>query len=67
MRGYELVAEPGSAAWHELRTKDYEAAKAVYQNIFGWDTDVMSDNTGRSHGRHVQDRRRQMNCVRFNA
>ena len=43
MRGYELVAEPGAAAWHELHTKDYDAAVKFYQNVFGWETDVMSD------------------------
>jgi predicted enzyme related to lactoylglutathione lyase len=43
MRGYELVAEPGAAAWHELHTKDYDAAVRFYQNVFNWDTDVMSD------------------------
>jgi predicted enzyme related to lactoylglutathione lyase len=43
MRGYELVAEPGAAAWHELHTKDYDAAVRLYQNVFNWDTDVMSD------------------------
>jgi predicted enzyme related to lactoylglutathione lyase len=43
MRGYELVAEPGAAAWHELHTKDYDAAVKFYQNVFKWETDVMSD------------------------
>ena len=43
MRGYELVGEPGAAAWHELHTKDYDAAVKFYQEVFGWDTDVMSD------------------------
>ncbi|MBT2520748.1 VOC family protein [Arthrobacter sp. ISL-28] len=43
MRGYELVAEPGTAAWHELHTKEYDTAVKFYQEVFGWDTDVMSD------------------------
>ncbi|MDR7160888.1 VOC family protein [Arthrobacter sp. BE255] len=43
MRGYELVAEPGAAAWHELHAKDYDGAVAFYQKVFGWETDVMSD------------------------
>jgi len=43
MRGYELVAENGAPAWHELHTKDYDAAVKFYQEVFGWDTDVMSD------------------------
>jgi predicted enzyme related to lactoylglutathione lyase len=43
MRGFELVAEPGAAAWHELHTKDYDAAVKFYQDVFAWETDVMSD------------------------
>lgn len=43
MTGYELVAEPGTPAWHELHTKDYPAAVKFYEDVFGWDTDVMSD------------------------
>ncbi|WP_255770037.1 VOC family protein [Pseudarthrobacter sulfonivorans] len=43
MRGYEVVAEPGAAAWHELQSKDYDAAVKFYQDVFGWETDVMSD------------------------
>lgn len=43
MKGFELVAEPGAAAWHELHTKDYDAAVKFYQDVFAWETDVMSD------------------------
>lgn len=43
MHGYELVAEPGAPAWHELHTKDYAAAVKFYEDVFGWNTDVMSD------------------------
>ena len=43
MKGYELVAEPGAPAWHELHAKDYAGAVKFYQDVFGWDTDVMSD------------------------
>ncbi len=43
MKGYELAAEPGAAAWHELHTKDYATAVKFYQDVFGWDTEVMSD------------------------
>ena len=43
MKGYELAAEPGAPAWHELHTKDYATAVKFYQDVFGWDTDVMSD------------------------
>jgi uncharacterized protein len=37
------VAEDGTAAWHELHAKDYDAAVQFYQQVFGWNTDVMSD------------------------
>ncbi|MET1086029.1 MAG: VOC family protein [Arthrobacter sp.] len=43
MLGYELVGEPGTAAWHELHAKDYDAAVKFYQDVFGWETQVMSD------------------------
>jgi predicted enzyme related to lactoylglutathione lyase len=43
MKGYELAAEAGTPAWHELHTKDYATAVKFYQDVFGWDTDVMSD------------------------
>ena len=43
MTGFDLEAEPGTAAWHELHTKDYATAVKFYQDVFGWDTDVMSD------------------------
>lgn len=43
MRGYELVAEPGTPAWHELHAKDYDAAVQFYRDVFAWDTEVMSN------------------------
>lgn len=43
MKGYELAAETGAPAWHELHTKDYSTAVKFYQDVFGWDTDVLSD------------------------
>ena len=43
MLGYELVGEPGAAAWHELHAKDYDAAVRFYQDVFGWETEVLSD------------------------
>ncbi len=43
MRGYEIAAEPGAPAWHELHSKDYGKAVEFYRNVFGWDTHVMSD------------------------
>ena len=43
MQGYELAAEPGAPAWHELHARDYAKAVKFYQDVFGWETDVMSD------------------------
>lgn len=43
MTGYGAAAEAGTPAWHELHTKDYATAVKFYQDVFGWETDVMSD------------------------
>lgn len=34
--GAELVNEPGAFTWSELATRDVEAAKAFYAQVFGW-------------------------------
>ncbi|MEE2570480.1 VOC family protein [Pseudarthrobacter sp. J64] len=44
MPGFGVAAEPGAPAWHELHTKDYDAAVKFYQDVFNWHTDVMSDS-----------------------
>ena len=44
MEGYELAAEPGAPAWHELHARDYVKAVKFYQDVFGWETHVMSDS-----------------------
>lgn len=41
--GFQVAAEPGAPAWHELFTRDYPATVKFYQDVFGWDTSVMSD------------------------
>ncbi len=43
MKGFEVAAEAGSPAWHELLSKDYDSAVSFYRNVFGWETEVMSD------------------------
>jgi predicted enzyme related to lactoylglutathione lyase len=43
MKGYQLAAESGAPAWHELFAKEYDSAVAFYQNVFGWKTTVMGD------------------------
>jgi uncharacterized protein len=34
--GADVVGEPGAMGWNELNTRDPEAAKAFYGNVFGW-------------------------------
>lgn len=43
MKGYELAAEAGTPAWHELHAKNYAAAVKFYEDVFGWETEVLSD------------------------
>lgn len=42
-KGFGAVELPGTPCWHELSTRDYDAAVAFYQQAFGWQTDVVSD------------------------
>lgn len=42
-RGFGVFGEPGSPAWFELYTRDYDAAVAFYRDVFRWDTAVISD------------------------
>jgi predicted enzyme related to lactoylglutathione lyase len=42
-QGFGVLAEPGTPAWFELHTRDYEAAVPFYRATFGWDAHVMSD------------------------
>ncbi|QDG89387.1 VOC family protein [Pseudarthrobacter sp. NIBRBAC000502770] len=41
--GFQSTGEPGTPYWHELHARDYAASVKFYQDVFGWDTDVMSD------------------------
>jgi uncharacterized protein len=36
LRGAELVNEPGSWTWTNLMTRDVDAAKDFYRQVFGW-------------------------------
>ena len=38
--GAELTNDPGSLTWAELQTKDPEAARAFYSDLFGWDSET---------------------------
>ena len=42
-RGFGIIGEPGTPAWFELHTRDYDAAVDFYRDVFGWKTQVESD------------------------
>ena len=56
-RGFGIFDEPGTPAWFELHTRDYDASIAFYCDVFGWTTQVASD-TPRVPLHHVGRRRR---------
>ncbi len=43
VKGFELRNEPGTAAWFELHTREYDASVDFYRDVFGWDAQTMSD------------------------
>ena len=42
-KGFGVFGEPGTPAWFELFTRDYAATVAFYRDVFGWDTQSVSD------------------------
>jgi predicted enzyme related to lactoylglutathione lyase len=42
-RGFGVYDEPGTPAWFELHTRDYDAGVQFYRDVFGWRTQVASD------------------------
>lgn len=42
-KGFGIVGEPGTPSWFELYTRKYEDAVAFYREVFGWETEVVSD------------------------
>ena len=42
-KGFGIHGEAGTPSWFELHTRDYQAALDFYRDVFGWDTDVVSD------------------------
>jgi uncharacterized protein len=42
-KGFELTAEPGTPAWFELHTRDYDRSVDFYRNAFAWDAHTASD------------------------
>lgn len=43
-KGFPVLGEPGTPAWFELLTRDYDASVDYYRNVFQWDTHVMGDS-----------------------
>ncbi|MDQ1432240.1 MAG: uncharacterized protein QOF40_2842 [Actinomycetota bacterium] len=42
-KGFGVLAEPGAPAWFELHTRAYDATIEFYRDVFGWKTQVASD------------------------
>jgi uncharacterized protein len=43
VHGFEVRNEPGTPAWFELHTADYDRSVDFYRQVFGWDARTMSD------------------------
>jgi len=41
--GFDVIGEPGTPAWFEVHSRSYDDAVAFYREVFGWETDTMSD------------------------
>ena len=42
-KGFGVFGETGTPAWFEVYTRDYAATIAFYRDVFGWDTQSVSD------------------------
>jgi uncharacterized protein len=42
-KGFAVLGEPGTPAWFELHTRDYDASVRFYRDVFKWDTHAASD------------------------
>ena len=41
--GFEVFGEAGAPVYHQLTTRDYAKALDFYRQVFGWQTDTVSD------------------------
>jgi hypothetical protein len=41
--GYGRFGEVGTPVWHELNTRDFDAATAFYETVFGWTLQPLSE------------------------
>ena len=44
--GLTVFDQPGAPVWFQLVTSDYAGAVTFYENVFGWQTRVQSDEAG---------------------
>jgi uncharacterized protein len=42
-QGFGVLGEAGAPSWFELQTRDYQATLDFYRDVFGWDTQTVSD------------------------
>ena len=42
-QGFQVVDESGAPVWHELTTRDFALAVDFYREVFGWQTESVSD------------------------
>ena len=42
--GFGAQGQPGTPAWFELHTREYDAAVSFYRNVFHWDTEATGDS-----------------------
>lgn len=45
--GMELIGEPGAMCWSETMSRDYDASKAFYAGVFGWQLQEIGDGSFR--------------------
>jgi predicted enzyme related to lactoylglutathione lyase len=43
-KGFGVHGEPGTPAWFELHTRDYDKTVAFYRDVFKWDTHTVGDS-----------------------
>lgn len=41
--GFGVVGEVGAPVWHELNSRDFDAALPFYEQVFGWSTEPLAE------------------------
>lgn len=52
IKGFEVRDEPGTGAWFELQTRDYDDAVGFYRDVFRWDAHTAADEPGFRYTTH---------------